>query len=117
MKEARERETRNRGATQGARSRGGCNGRRWSKVAGGCDCSGCSRERARARERESERKRETRNEGVVQGARSCGGCNGHRWSKVAGGCGGSGCSGERERGKELQRRKCGEEEGFAKFEP
>jgi len=52
----REREMRNGGAAHGARSRGGCNGRRWSKVAGGCGGSGCSGERERARERESEGK-------------------------------------------------------------
>jgi len=43
----RERETRNGGAAQGARSRGGCNGRRWSMVAGGCGGSGCNGERER----------------------------------------------------------------------
>ena len=34
-----------------------------------------------------------------------------------GGCGGSGCGVRESEGKELQRRKRGEEEGFAKFKP
>ena len=103
----RERESdRERRGMEGARSCGGCTGRRWSTVARGCGGSGCNGERERARERGSDRERRE-----MEGARSHGGCTGQRRSTVTGGCGGSGCSKERESGRSCRGVGAGKKKG------
>jgi len=70
----RERDTINGGAAQGARSCGGCNGRRWSKVVGGgrrwpegvVAVGAAKRERERERERKELQRKRGEEEGFAK---------------------------------------------------